>query len=84
MTYLDSSIPSTIFCCVFGAEILRSTRTINGATLIQRNSKILINQMTKQEGEMTILSTTLNKLFCRYFDVFTSTIILLLNLLNRL
>ena len=63
MPYLDSNIPSTIFYFAFGAQITY-------ATIFQRNSEILINQMMKQGGKINKLLSTLDKSFGRHFHIF--------------
>ena len=44
MSYLDSNVPLKMYYSLFGAEILKSVRTTNDATIFQRKSEILINQ----------------------------------------
>ena len=70
--YLNSNISSEIFHSAIGAALLRSTRMINNVTIFQRNSKIQINQMMKQDGKINSLLITLNILSVAFivFDVF--------------
>lgn len=80
MPYLDSINQCETFYSVFGAEILRSARKSNDATIFQRNFKNLINRVMKRGGKMNSLSTTLSKLSGRHL-CFSNTITLL-SLLN--
>ena len=83
MPYLDSNIPAKIFYSAFGAEVLRSARTTNDATIFQRNSKILINRMMKQGVKQIDCQLLLINYFAVTLMYFTSAITLLLNSLNR-
>ena len=80
MPYLDSINQCETFYSVFGAEILRSARKSNDATIFQRNFKNLINRVMKRGGKMNSLSTTLSKLSGR--NLCFSNTITLLSLLN--
>ena len=59
-----------IFYSALRAEIWRSAKTINGATIFQWNSRILINQNMKQRVKINRLLNTPISLFRRHFDVF--------------
>ena len=61
ISYLNSNTPWKIVYSAFRAEILRSVRTANYATIFERNTQIFTIRMMKQGC---------NKLLGLYFDVF--------------
>ena len=63
MSYLDSNIPSKIFCASISSEVLRIARTTTDLNnMIKRVSHYLI-RMKKQGSEYTRIVSSLRKIF---------------------
>ena len=70
MLYPDSNTPSTVFTLRFQAEISRSAKTSNDPKIFEKSCNVFINQRMVDGVKIKQLSTIINKLLCRHFDIF--------------